>query len=107
MQKAQQVPSVMLQADAIQQSLVVFILETSGTQVIGDFLFDSRGSDLEVASFAGTLVAPQLARLPQQALQFQSKAAGPSGLGFQRFVDIAIEMVQAFLLLDPDNSSAS
>ena len=48
----------MLQTDAIQQSLVVCVLQAPATQVAGDFLLDSLGADLEVASFAGTLVAP-------------------------------------------------
>jgi hypothetical protein len=60
---------------------------------VGDFFLDSLGADLEVAGFAGTLLAPQSARLLQWALQFYSKTAGSSGFGLQHFIDIAIEMV--------------
>src|ERR1035438_3499287 len=91
----------MLQTDAIQQSLVVLVLQTPGTQVAGDYFLDSLDAGLEIAGFAGTLFAPQSARLLQETFQFQSKAARSSGLGLEHFVDIAMEMVQAFLLFDP------
>jgi hypothetical protein len=51
--------------------------------------------------FAGTLVAPQLARLLEQSFRSRSRAAGSAGLGLQQFVDVAIQMVQALLLFNP------
>jgi hypothetical protein len=43
MKEAQQVPSVMLEVDAIQQPLVVLFLETPPAQALGESLFDPRG----------------------------------------------------------------
>src|SRR2546422_8676359 len=68
-------------------------------QVVGEFLVKLFGPSLEVLRFAGPLVTPELAGVPEYFLQFQPKAAGSSRLGFQHFVDISLQMVQALLLV--------
>src|SRR5438094_10482713 len=55
-------------------------------QVVGEFLVKLFGPSLEVLRFAGPLVTPELAGVPEYFLQFQPKAAGSSRLGFQHFV---------------------
>src|SRR2546425_10532640 len=68
-------------------------------QVVGEFLVKLFGPSLEVLRFAGPLVTPELAGVPEYFLQFQPKAAGSSRLGFQHFVDISLKMVQALVLV--------
>jgi hypothetical protein len=54
---------------------------------------------LELLGLTCPLVAPELAGVTQDALQFQPKAAGASSLVLQHLIDILLEVVQAFLLL--------
>ena len=44
---------IVLQTNSIQQALVVFVLELTIAQVVGEFLFDLLGTGMEILGFAG------------------------------------------------------
>src|SRR5207245_10044469 len=58
------------------------------------------GLGLEILGLAGPLVTPELAGFPQEAFQFQPKATRAPRLVLQHLVDVFLEVVQVFLLLD-------
>ena len=77
-QESQDPTLIVLQTDAIQQPLVVLVLQQAMAQVVGEYLLELFGPSLEVLRFAGPLVTPELAGVPEYFLQFQPKAAGCS-----------------------------
>ena len=64
-----------------------------------ELFLDPLDLGLELLGLTCPLVAPELAGVTQDALQFQPKAAGASSLVLQHLIDILLEVVQAFLLL--------
>jgi hypothetical protein len=58
----QQHPSpVMLQADSVQETLVVFVLQDARAQVAGEICLNPFRRRLELLGLSGSPVAPQLA----------------------------------------------
>ena len=99
LQESQDPTLIVLFTDSVQQPLVVLVLQRAMAQVVGAFLLELFSPSLEVLRLAGPLVTPKLAGVPQYFLQVQPEAAGGSFLGFQHFVDISLQMVQALLLV--------
>ena len=80
----------MLQADSIQQPLVIRIYQSADAQLVSQcridpFAFLRKGLPMDLPS---PVILPELVGLFQQALHTQSKFPCPPPLGFHHFLDM-------------------
>jgi len=86
-QAPQQIPTLMVPADVVEQPLMVRLRQAAMTQVMGDRIPQALGLRGAVCDLSGVLPVPRLHRVLQQALAPLSAIASPAFFRLQHVTD--------------------